>query len=87
MIAEVRGKAEKAGVGLYAVDPFCIKPPRGAQVSFSDTHHCGNATLEREFAAWLRLSNDSCSFVATRADLLGGTRNHAAKVFVCCGKQ
>jgi DNA-binding transcriptional MocR family regulator len=28
MIADVHGKAEKAGVGLYAVDPFCIKPPR-----------------------------------------------------------
>jgi len=28
MITDVHGKAEKAGVGLYTVDPFCIKPPR-----------------------------------------------------------
>src|SRR5262245_49738597 len=28
MIKDVAHKAEKAGVGLYTVDPFCIKPPR-----------------------------------------------------------
>src|SRR5262252_3422820 len=28
MISDVHGKAEKAGIGLYTVDPFCIKPPR-----------------------------------------------------------
>jgi GntR family transcriptional regulator / MocR family aminotransferase len=28
MIKDVVRKAEKAGVGLYAVDPFYIKPPR-----------------------------------------------------------
>jgi DNA-binding transcriptional MocR family regulator len=27
MIADVHGKAEKAGIGLYTVDPFCIRPP------------------------------------------------------------
>jgi GntR family transcriptional regulator / MocR family aminotransferase len=28
MIADVYGKAEKAGVGLYSVEPFYIKPPK-----------------------------------------------------------
>jgi GntR family transcriptional regulator/MocR family aminotransferase len=28
MIKDVVRKAEKAGVGLYTVDPFYIKPPR-----------------------------------------------------------
>jgi GntR family transcriptional regulator/MocR family aminotransferase len=28
MIEDVFGKAEKAGVGLYPVDPFYIKAPR-----------------------------------------------------------
>jgi GntR family transcriptional regulator / MocR family aminotransferase len=28
MIKDVVRKAEKAGVGLYTVDPFCIEPPR-----------------------------------------------------------
>jgi len=28
MIADAHGKAEKAGVGLYTVDPFYLKPPR-----------------------------------------------------------
>jgi GntR family transcriptional regulator/MocR family aminotransferase len=28
MIADVHGKAEKAGVGLYGVESFYIKPPK-----------------------------------------------------------
>ncbi|HXW90669.1 MAG TPA: PLP-dependent aminotransferase family protein [Terriglobales bacterium] len=28
MISDVHGKAEKAGVGLYTVDPFYVRPPR-----------------------------------------------------------
>ena len=27
-VTDVHGKAEKAGVGLYTVDPFCIRPLR-----------------------------------------------------------
>ena len=28
MIKDVQSKAEKAGVGLYTVDPFYVRPPR-----------------------------------------------------------
>ena len=28
MIKDVHSKAEKAGVGLYTVDPFYVRPPR-----------------------------------------------------------
>jgi DNA-binding transcriptional MocR family regulator len=28
MIMDAHSRAEKAGVGLYTVDPFYIKPPR-----------------------------------------------------------
>jgi DNA-binding transcriptional MocR family regulator len=28
MVADVHGKAEKAGVGLYSVESFYIKPPK-----------------------------------------------------------
>jgi GntR family transcriptional regulator / MocR family aminotransferase len=50
MIADVHAKAEKAGIGLYTVDPFYIKPPKRTGIIL------GYAPLgEREIREGIRL--------------------------------
>jgi DNA-binding transcriptional MocR family regulator len=49
MIKDVARKAEEAGVGLYTVDPFYIKPPRRTGVVLGYAPLC-----EREIREGIR---------------------------------